>query len=74
MDFDENKVIQGCLLLDVRMPGMTGLELQKTLLEKNINIPIIFMTGHGDIPMVVRAMKLGAIDFLIKPIKRKKKF
>jgi len=57
----------GCLLLDVRMPGMSGLELQQHFLENQINIPIIIITGHGDVPMAVRAMKSGAVDFIEKP-------
>lgn len=57
----------GCLVLDVRMPGINGLELQEILAEKKIPLPIIFITGHGDIPMSVRAMKGGAVDFLEKP-------
>ena len=57
----------GCLLLDVRMPGMSGLELQQHFLEHQINIPIIIITGHGDVPMAVRAMKSGAVDFIEKP-------
>jgi FixJ family two-component response regulator len=56
-----------CLVLDVRMPGVTGLELQQTLVSAVHEIPIIFITGHGDIPMSVKAMKAGAIDFLTKP-------
>ncbi|MEE9336086.1 MAG: response regulator [Granulosicoccaceae bacterium] len=56
-----------CLVLDVRMPGMNGLELQRKLLEDDIHLPIIFITGHGDIPMSVRAIKDGAKDFLEKP-------
>jgi RNA polymerase sigma factor (sigma-70 family) len=56
-----------CLVLDVRMPGLDGMELQKQLDARGITIPIIFITGHGDIPMSVRAMKAGAIDFLAKP-------
>jgi two-component system, LuxR family, response regulator FixJ len=59
--------IPGCLLLDVRMPGMSGLELQDRLEELEIELPIIFISGHGDIPMVVRSMQKGAIDFLQKP-------
>jgi FixJ family two-component response regulator len=58
----------GCLLLDVRMPGLSGLDLQKELNEANVDLPIVFMTGHGDIPMSVRAMKAGAVDFLPKPV------
>jgi len=57
----------GCLLLDVRMPGMSGLELQEYLVEKQIRIPVIIITGHGDVPMAVRAMKSGAVDFIEKP-------
>ncbi len=57
----------GCLLLDVRMPGMSGLELQQYFAENQINIPIIIITGHGDVPMAVRAMKAGAVDFIEKP-------
>ncbi len=57
----------GCLVLDVRMPGLDGLELQHALGAGNISPPIIFITGHGDIPMSVRAMKAGAVDFLPKP-------
>lgn len=57
----------GCLLLDVRMPGMSGLELQEYLRRNEINIPVIVITGHGDVPMSVRAMKEGAIDFIEKP-------
>ncbi|MEJ2403989.1 MAG: response regulator transcription factor [Candidatus Thiodiazotropha sp.] len=57
----------GCLLLDVRMPGMSGLELQEYLLVNQIAIPVIIITGHGDVPMAVRAMKAGAVDFIEKP-------
>jgi FixJ family two-component response regulator len=58
-----------CLVLDVRLPGLSGLDLQGQLLKANIRTPIIFMTGHGDIPMSVRAMKAGAFDFLPKPFR-----
>jgi len=58
-----------CLVLDVRMPGLGGLELQRELSQAGILIPIIFITGHGDIPMTVRAMKAGAVDFLSKPFR-----
>jgi FixJ family two-component response regulator len=58
-----------CLILDVRMPGLSGLDLQRELTEANINIPIVFITGHGDIPMSVRAMKAGAVEFLTKPFR-----
>jgi FixJ family two-component response regulator len=57
----------GCIVLDVRLPGSSGLELQRTLNDSNIHLPIIFISGHGDIPMSVRAMKSGAIEFLTKP-------
>jgi len=59
----------GCLVLDVRLPGLSGLDLQRELNESNFQIPIIFMTGHGDIPMSVRAMKNGAQEFLTKPVR-----
>jgi FixJ family two-component response regulator len=58
-----------CLVLDVRLPGLNGLELQKALQTANVTIPIIFITGHGDIPMSVQAMKAGAVDFLPKPVR-----
>lgn len=61
----------GCLVLDVAMPGLNGLELQEALRIKGSAIPIIFLTGHGDIPMSVQAMKGGALDFLIKPVQDK---
>jgi RNA polymerase sigma factor (sigma-70 family) len=58
-----------CLVLDVRLPGKSGLDFQRELAEANVPIPIIFITGHGDIPMSVRAMKAGAVDFLTKPFR-----
>ena len=58
-----------CLVLDVRLPGESGLDLQRELAEANVHIPIIFITGHGDIPMSVRAMKAGAVEFLTKPFR-----
>jgi FixJ family two-component response regulator len=58
-----------CLVLDIRLPGVSGLDFQAQLAEADIRIPIIFMTGHGDIPMSVQAMKAGAIDFLTKPFR-----
>jgi FixJ family two-component response regulator len=58
-----------CVVLDVRLPGLSGLDLQRQLLEAGLNIPIIFITGHGDIPMSVRAMKAGAVEFLTKPFR-----
>jgi FixJ family two-component response regulator len=60
--------IIGCLLLDVRMPGMTGPDLQAELARRNINLPIIFLSGHGDIPLAVKSIQAGAIDFLTKPV------
>ena len=61
--------VPACLILDVRMPGLNGLDLQRNLSAANIYIPIIFITGHGDIPMTVRAMKEGALEFLTKPVR-----
>jgi FixJ family two-component response regulator len=61
--------VASCLVLDVRLPGLSGLDFQTELAKANIHIPIIFMTGHGDIPMTVRAMKSGAVDFLTKPFR-----
>jgi len=58
-----------CLVLDVRMPGLSGMDLQRELTQAGIQIPIIFITGHGDIPMSVRAMKAGALEFLTKPFR-----
>ncbi|MCP4408231.1 MAG: response regulator transcription factor [Gammaproteobacteria bacterium] len=57
----------GCLVLDIRMPGMNGMELQQELIKRHIDIPIIFLSGHGDIPMSVKALKAGAVDFIEKP-------
>jgi FixJ family two-component response regulator len=59
----------GCLVLDVRLPGMSGLKCQEELANSKVHIPVIFLTGHGDIPMAVRAMKAGAVDFLTKPFR-----
>ena len=58
----------GCLVLDVRMPGMTGPDLQAELARRNINLPIIFLSGHGDIPLAVKSIQAGAVDFLTKPV------
>ena len=60
---------QGCLVLDICMPGMSGLELQDRLKESEALLPIIFITGHGDVPMAVKAMRKGALDFMRKPIR-----
>jgi FixJ family two-component response regulator len=57
----------GCLVLDIRMPGKGGLDLQQVMIDRGSLLPIIFITGHGDVPTVVRAMKRGAVDFLMKP-------
>ena len=69
--FLESKLpnIASCLVLDIRLPGVNGLEFQSVLAKAGIHIPIVFMTGHGDIPMSVKAMKAGAIDFLPKPFR-----
>jgi FixJ family two-component response regulator len=64
-----NKDSVGCLVLDIRMPGMSGLDLQAHLQTQKLDIPIIFITGHGDIPMAVEAMRRGALDFLRKPFR-----
>ena len=61
--------VASCLVLDIRLPGLSGLDFQGELAKANIHIPVIFMTGHGDIPMTVRAMKGGAVDFLTKPFR-----
>ena len=70
-DFLQSKLPDGpsCLVLDVRLPGLSGLDFQSELAKANIQIPIVFMTGHGDIPMTVRAMKAGAVEFLPKPFR-----
>ena len=61
--------VPSCLILDVRLPGLSGLDLQRVLTEAGVHIPIIFVTGHGDIPMSVQAMKAGAVEFLTKPFR-----
>jgi FixJ family two-component response regulator len=68
-EFLQHKLPDGpsCLVLDVRLPGMSGLDVQHKLNEKGVRVPIIFVTGHGDIPMTVKAIKSGAVDFLTKP-------
>ena len=65
-DFPEGP---SCLVLDVRLPGRSGLDLQRELADRHVRLPIIFITGHGDIPMSVQAMKGGAIEFLTKPFR-----
>lgn len=69
LDFPRPSAAPACLILDIRMPGLTGLELQQRLIQSGNPIPIIFVTAHGDIPMTVRAMKAGAVEFLTKPFK-----
>jgi len=64
-----DETAEGCILLDIRMPGMSGLEVQKQLHERGNRMPIIFITGHGDVPMAVEAMQLGAFDFVQKPFR-----
>lgn len=61
--------LPSCLVLDVRLPGLSGLDFQRELAARNVRIPIVFLTGHGDIPMSVRAMKAGAVEFLTKPFR-----
>ena len=65
LDFYDDQ--PGCVLIDVRMPGMSGIALQESLIERGWNLPVIFVTGHGDIPMAVKTVKRGALDFLEKP-------
>lgn len=69
-DFEENRPSTscGCLLLDVRLPGISGIALHDRLLRVNPQVPVVFLTGHGDVPLAVEAMKKGAQDFLIKPV------
>jgi FixJ family two-component response regulator len=61
--------VPGCAVLDVRLPGLSGLDLQREMVKRGIHIPVIFITGHGDIPMSVQAMKAGAVEFLTKPFR-----
>ena len=61
--------VPSCLVLDIRLPGISGLDFQRELAKTNVHIPIIFITGHGDVPMTVRAMKAGAVEFLTKPFR-----
>jgi FixJ family two-component response regulator len=64
--------LSGCAIIDIRMPKMNGMQLQEELTNRNISLPVIFLTGHGDIPMSVKAIKAGAVDFLTKPVTREK--
>jgi len=64
------KLESGCILLDIRMPGMDGLEVQQSLKDKGVALPVIIMTGHGDVSLAVQAMKAGAIDFIEKPFEK----
>ena len=67
---DAAKLEPGCILLDIRMPGMDGLEVQQALKDKGVTLPVIIMTGHGDVSLAVQAMKAGAIDFIEKPFEK----
>ena len=67
---DARRLEPGCILLDIRMPGMDGLEVQQQLKDAGVSLPVVIMTGHGDIPLSVRAMKSGAIDFIEKPFEK----
>ena len=67
---NSSRLEQGCILLDIRMPGMDGLEVQRELQEKGVALPVIIMTGHGDVGLAVRAMKAGAVDFIEKPFEK----
>ncbi len=69
LDTYQNEVY-GCAILDIRMPGLDGMQLQQEMNRRNIKLPIIFLTGHGDIPLSVKAVKAGAVDFLTKPVTR----
>ena len=64
------KLDQGCILLDIRMPGMDGLEVQQALQDRGVGLPVIIMTGHGDVALAVKAMKAGAVDFIEKPFEK----
>jgi FixJ family two-component response regulator len=70
-DFQHRKISHGpsCLVLDIRLPGMSGLDVQRDLINAGVNIPIIFITAHADVPMTVQAMKSGAVEFLTKPFR-----
>ena len=67
---DGSKLDAGCILLDIRMPGMDGLEVQQALQDRGVGLPVIIMTGHGDVALAVKAMKAGAVDFIEKPFEK----
>lgn len=69
-DLLKARLDSGCILLDIRMPGMDGLEVQKALQDKGVSLPVIIMTGHGDVTLAVKAMKAGAVDFIEKPFEK----
>lgn len=69
LDLCKSEVVHGCLVLDIRMPGIGGMELQNKLIEENIHLPVVIITGHGDVPMAVKAIKNGAVDFIEKPFR-----
>lgn len=70
VDLLKSRLDTGCILLDIRMPGMDGLEVQQALQEKGVSLPVIIMTGHGDVSLAVKAMKAGAVDFIEKPFEK----
>ena len=70
LGLDKDDLVPGCILLDVRMPGMDGLEVQRALKQRGILLPVIIMTGHGDVGVAVEAMKVGAVDFIEKPFEK----
>lgn len=71
---EDDPAIPGCVFSDIRMPGMSGLELQEAMIANRSTLPLVFITGHGDIEMAVESMKRGAVDFLVKPVKKEKLF
>lgn len=71
---EDDPTVPGCVFSDIRMPGMSGLELQEAMIANRSTLPLVFITGHGDIEMAVESMKRGAVDFLVKPVKKEKLF
>lgn len=69
---NDDTTLPGCVILDVRMPGLTGLELQREMISRNIDLPVIFVTGYADIDVAVESMRRGAVDFLLKPVESEK--